>query len=261
MSIAGQASRRKCRFPESGSPLAGRDGLRAAPGAYRLVAIHDDGLRLWIDGQEIIDKWGKWGKETVPVQFNGRLQTLKVEFCQREGPATIGLGWIAPGATKPKAIPESAYFHEPIPPGPVIVPYTRPDADGRVRLNWDVATVHGPGIGYSDAADHESVAYWTDIGDWVHWDFDAAEGDYAVNIEYSCKGKSAGSTYVLSVGTNRLAGIVTGTAGWESYDTIRLGQVHLGPGLQSLRIKPTAKPGEAVMNLRGVILTPIKTGT
>ena len=235
--------------------------IKAAPGTYKLMVIHDDGVRVWIDGQPVIDQWGSVGKETVAVQFTGRLQELKVEFNQKTGPATMGLGWIAPGAIKPRAVPESALFHEPIPPGPVIQPYARAGADGAIELPAGTATIHSPHMTYVDDGDRAThLGGWEQATDWVSWDLDAREGDYFVDVNYACDGNNAGSNYALSVGINRFNGAVSDTGGWGNFDTARLGRVHLGPGLQSVRIKATSKPHQIVMDLHEVVLTPVKPG-
>jgi hypothetical protein len=232
--------------------------IKAAPGNYNLIVIHDDGVRIWIDGQLVLDKWsGKAGRATTPFQFNGRMQELKVEFHQHHGAAALGLGWIAPGAIKAKAAPNDAFFRDPLPPGPVTGDYSRPGPDGQIQLAAATAALHGPGLRYGTS---DQIGAWKELNEWVSWDFEAPEGTYNVDINYACDGKSAGSKYVLSIGTNRMSGSASDTGGWQHFTTLRLGAVHLGAGLQSLRIKPTSKPGPGVMDVHSVTLTPVKSG-
>jgi hypothetical protein len=235
--------------------------IKGAPGKYNLIVIHDDGVRIWIDGQLVLDKWNaKAGKATTPFQFNGRMQELKVEFHQHHGAGALGLGWISPGAIKAKAVPNDSFFRDPLPPGPVTADYSRPGPDGQIQLAAASATLHGPGLRYGNGNTSDQIGAWKELNEWVSWDFEAAEGTYNVDLDYACDGKSAGSKYVLSIGTNRMSGSVSDSGGWQHFTTLRLGQVRLGAGLQSLRIKPNTKPGVGVMDLRSVTLTPVKSG-
>jgi len=232
--------------------------IKAAPGAYQLIVVHDDGVRIWIDGQLILDKWtGKAGKASFPFQFTGRMQELKVEFHQHFGGASLGLGWIAPGATKAKAVPNDVFFRDPLPPGPVTVAWSRPGTDGQIQLAAANAALHGLGLRYVNELDQ--IGYWKELNDWVSWDFDAPEGAYFVDVNYACNGKSAGSKYSLSIGTNRMSSTSIDTGGWQHPMTLRLGQVHLGAGLQSLRLKAATKTGPNVIDLSSVTLTPVKS--
>jgi hypothetical protein len=231
--------------------------IKASPGNYKLIIIHDDGVRIWIDGQLVLDKWGgKAGRATTPYQFTGQLQELRIEFHQHDGPASLGLGWIAPGAIKAKAVPNDAFFRDPLPPGPIVEAYARPHADGQIELSAGAAALHGPGLQYRDA-DPDHVAVWRQLNEWLSWDLEAHQGSYAVDISYGCDAKTAGSTFAVSIGTNRLSAKVIDTGGWNRFQTVRVGQVHLGPGLQSLRIKPTLILKGGVMDLHSIRLTPV----
>ncbi len=158
---------------------------------------------------------------------------------------------------EPRAVPESALFHEPIPPGPAIQPCALAGADGSIQLAAGAAMIHSPHITYADDENRPNhLGGWEQLSDWVSWDFDAREGDYFVDVNYACDGGNAGSDYSLSIGINRLNGVVADTGGFGNYETARLGRVHLGTGLQSLRIKPTSKPHQVVMDLHEVTLTP-----
>jgi hypothetical protein len=236
--------------------------IKAAPGAYKLMVIHDDGARVWIDGQPVVDQWEVGARrDTVTVQLTGQLQSLKVEYNQHGDGANMGLGWTAPGATRPRAVPLSSLFHEPIPPGPVIQPYVGPGPDGSIQLTAGAATIHSPRMTYLDDGDRAThLQGWEQLTDWVAWDFSAREGDYFVDVNYACDSHNAGSEYALSVGMIRFNGAVSDSGGWTNYDTARVGRIHLSPGLQSLRIKATSKPHQIVMDLHAVTLTPVKAG-
>jgi hypothetical protein len=154
--------------------------IKAAPGTYKLTAIHDDGIRIWMDGRLVLDNWGNWGKESFNFAFTGRLQELKVEYRQGDGGASFGLGWIAPGTTKAKAIPNEACFRDPQPPGWVTEPFAVPGSDGQIQLSAGAAMLHGPDLQFLD--DPTRIQHWIQVNDWASWDFDASEGDYSVMV-------------------------------------------------------------------------------
>ena len=64
---------------------------------------------------------------------------------------------------------------------------------------------------------------------------------------------------VTLVGT--LHGTVRGTGGWDAFQTMRLpGTLHLPAGTSTVRVAAASMPRGAVMNLRGLTLTPAGAG-
>lgn len=71
-------------------------------GEYSLGLAGDDGYRLYLDGQLVINNWEDHALEarTVKRQFEGgRAYELKIEYYQKTGDAAIVLGWRVPGAS------------------------------------------------------------------------------------------------------------------------------------------------------------------
>jgi hypothetical protein len=229
-------------------------------GQYKFVVIHDDWVRIWIDGELVVDKWGSVGHDTQPVHLTGGLQEIKIEYAQITGDSYLGLGWIPPRATKAVAISSEALFHAPVPAGPILAGRPAPDADGKIHLLAGAADAHNPSGGYFAQRDGLEGWFgaWQNVSTWLSWDFDVPEGDYDVEIDHACDGESAGSEYALSVGANRITASVADTGGWSNYSTKRVGRVRLAAGGQTLRIKPTTKGRNLVMDLHRVILTPVK---
>ena len=106
------------------------------------------------------------------------------------------------------------------------------------------------------------------------WNVDVhTEGDYTVEILYTCPEPDSGSTIELSVNAAKLAGKVA--PGWDpplwtNQDTIprppgeskmkdfhplKLGTIHLPAGPGPLTIRATDIPGKSVMDLRAITLT------
>ena len=108
--------------------------IRTAPGEYDLIAVHDDGMRISLDGQQVIDVWKKSGRHGVKCVFTGALQTIEISYRQIGGNSYAGLGWKLPGARVAKLVPDTAFMHDPPAPGPVYSPLPRGDATGTIRL-------------------------------------------------------------------------------------------------------------------------------
>ncbi len=99
-----------------GSPAAGipADGFSArytgtltvpATSTYTFSATSDDGSRLYLDGKLIVDNWGDHAAQTVkstPVQLTaGDTHTLRIEYYENGGDASLSVGWSAPGLPDP----------------------------------------------------------------------------------------------------------------------------------------------------------------
>jgi beta-glucosidase len=76
-----------------------------ATAAYTFGATSDDGSRIYLDGKLIADNWGDHGVSTVkssPVQLTaGEPHSLKVEYYENAGGASVSIGWTAPGLPDP----------------------------------------------------------------------------------------------------------------------------------------------------------------
>ena len=97
-------------FNWNGTPLRGLshdhysvrwDGFVQARqgGIYTFSTASDDGVRLWIDGQQVIDDWGihpeRRDKATVTFAANSR-HRIRMEYFQGEFQAVVRLGWQLP---------------------------------------------------------------------------------------------------------------------------------------------------------------------
>jgi hypothetical protein len=85
-----------------------------ATGTYRFSTLSDDGVRLWVNGQLVIDNWTTNGERTnisrtVTLQAGVRY-SIRLEYFEGTGNATIRLRWTPPGGAS-VTIPASALFH------------------------------------------------------------------------------------------------------------------------------------------------------
>ncbi|WP_324677489.1 PA14 domain-containing protein [Hymenobacter sp. GOD-10R] len=103
------------------------EGLLAAPatGSYTFAVPSDSGVRLWVNGKKVIDTWsskGTTGIIGVPVSLAaGEKTSIKLEYYEEEGDATVQLMWTPPGKA-PQIIP-MAYLYpsgSPTTPDPTV---------------------------------------------------------------------------------------------------------------------------------------------
>lgn len=88
-------------------------GRLAVPFAddWEIRAEADDGVRLWLEGQMIIDGWDQPGTRTGTVRAGGaRSLLLELEYFQDGGPARLRLEWRA-GGGEWAVIPAAAFSH------------------------------------------------------------------------------------------------------------------------------------------------------
>ena len=131
------------------------------------------------------------------------------------------------------------------------------EASGRLKLESAEADVHG-GLQYE--ANLKALGFWTSKNGGVKWDFVLNQpGEFKVSLEYACEPGSEGATFEVGSDGSRVQGEIKATKGWSDFVTLDLGTVSLvHPGKTTLEVKALTKPKMAVMNLRRIILTPVK---
>ena len=144
----------------------------------------------------------------------------------------------------------------------------RPASDGTLKLPARSATVHGPRITYdgnrTPPVGLPSLQDWTSPDDYVSWFVDGVKpGDYSAQITYACAGNKSGSDVEIGLdgatpGAATLMLHVQDTGGWEQYRAESPGKLHLSGGRQMLVLKATSVPHGVVMNVREVVLTPVR---
>jgi Ca2+-binding RTX toxin-like protein len=72
-------------------------------GEYTFYATADDGVRLWVNGQNLVDGW----KDQGPTEYSGAIALqagqsydLRMEYYEKEGGAVAQLAWSGPSITK-----------------------------------------------------------------------------------------------------------------------------------------------------------------
>ena len=107
---------------------------------YKFYAFTDDGVRLWINGQLIINQWIDQKKEnigSIPL-VAGQRYSVKMEFYENGAGALAQLSWSSPSQPK-QIIPTSQLYTSAVPPPPT-------DPPPASSFNWQTATPESQGI-------------------------------------------------------------------------------------------------------------------
>lgn len=79
---------------------------------YTFYSQSDDGTRLWVNGQQLIDDWNEHGLEersgSVALSAGTRVD-IRLEYFDRAGPAAVTLLWSSPSRAK-QIVPRSQLF-------------------------------------------------------------------------------------------------------------------------------------------------------
>jgi len=143
--------------------------LYLTPGRYRFTAFTDDGVRLWVNGQQIINDWvdRKPTASVAEITLPGGFIEVKMEYYDDVGGATANLT-----RTLVTAIPEAT----PVTPSPMnmgTVPGARLNMRQGPAVSNDIIRVLGQGetvtlLGRNAAATWVKVATSNNVQGWVY---------------------------------------------------------------------------------------------
>jgi uncharacterized protein YraI len=117
-------------LPSDGFSVRWTRDLAFDAGRYRFTAITDDGVRLWVNNQLIIDQWTDHASQSFHGEINlpGGAVPIKMEYYDGQGQAIARLNWTKVDSTTPAASS-----------GQAVASVTA----GRLNVR------QGPGLGYS----------------------------------------------------------------------------------------------------------------
>lgn len=81
-------------------------------GTYTFYANSDDGVRLWVNGQLLIDKWIAQASELTSLPINltaGQNYELRIEYFENSVGASFGLSWSSASQVK-EIVPQSQLY-------------------------------------------------------------------------------------------------------------------------------------------------------
>ncbi|HEX3676319.1 MAG TPA: PA14 domain-containing protein, partial [Sphingomicrobium sp.] len=81
-------------------------------GKYMLRGMADDGFRLWLDGNVVLNRWGGAGDESKEVDLTEGLHAMKVEYNEYGATAAVRLIWQLRDLSSECAVPAAALYHD-----------------------------------------------------------------------------------------------------------------------------------------------------
>lgn len=108
--------------------------LNFSPGRYQFTVIVDDGARLWVNGQLLVDKWfdSNSGTYTAEIDLPGGSVPIQMEYYENVGGAVARLSWIKLGGGVSITNWRGEYFNNMSLSGAPVL--TRDD--NQVNFNW-----------------------------------------------------------------------------------------------------------------------------
>lgn len=134
------------------------------------------------------------------------------------------------------------------------------DDDGVVELDAKTADIHnrlGTEARLEGKNGQKNIGFWNSAGAWVEWAFKVNKpGTFEVVADAAVK--ETQTEFRVSVGKSALRAKVASTGGLDKYKKVSLGRIEVSKdGVSMLRINPVRKQWKP-MNLRSVILKPVK---
>lgn len=127
--------------------------------------------------------------------------------------------------------------------------------DGRIKLEARDAKIEGTKLQYEKAPQKDTLGFWVNVKDTASWSFQVKEaGTYRITVLVGCGKESGGSTVAVESGSGKVEFTVQETGHFQRFVPRVIGQLRLAAGTNTLVVRPLAKKGVAVMDLRRVTL-------
>lgn len=81
--------------PQGHFALVARTRIRLPGGRYCLSTLSDDGLRVFLDGKEVISRWNHHGPtpDRTEVKIRRGVHEFIIHYCQQTGASALEFGW------------------------------------------------------------------------------------------------------------------------------------------------------------------------
>ncbi|MCI0377968.1 MAG: HEAT repeat domain-containing protein [Gemmataceae bacterium] len=129
------------------------------------------------------------------------------------------------------------------------------DKQGTLRLLPANAAIYGKTLVLEKQ--YGNLGYWSSEDDQAVWTIEVpAAGKYAVELEWACQNSSAGNTFELLAGMEKLVVKVSGTGTWDDYSKAAVGSLVLPRGTVEISMRSRGAIRGALIDLRSIRLTP-----
>lgn len=132
-----------CNLPGTAFSVRWTATFSFTAGTYRFTTSSDDGMRLYVDGVKVLDRWYDQAAnvQTADTALTGGAHTIVVEYYQNKGGASAAVNWVLLAAATPSCVATVAadhwkgeYFNNMVLSGtPVMV---RDDGTAALNFNW-----------------------------------------------------------------------------------------------------------------------------
>ncbi|WP_367872024.1 hypothetical protein [Luteolibacter sp. Populi] len=131
---------------------------------------------------------------------------------------------------------------------------------GRIVLHSSTAQVQGEKLQYESKKEKNTLGFWVNPADWASWHFNVAKpGTYSIHVWQGCGKGSGGSEVEMKCAGQSAKFTVEDTGHFQNFKEREVGKITFDKaGPQALEVRALSKPGAAVMDLRQVILVPVK---
>ena len=135
-----------------------------------------------------------------------------------------------------------------------------PNKDGKITMPWHTALVKGVQLRTESLPNKSTLGFWTNKDDYAIFDFTVTQpGTFSVEVLQGCGKGSGGAEVELAFGDEKLTFTVKDTGGFQNFEARDIGTVKLAKaGMHTVTVKAKTKPGVAVMDLRQIVLKPMK---
>jgi arylsulfatase A-like enzyme len=209
-----------------------RPGGAIRAGNYKLIEYYEDGRRELFDVKKDLSESRNLAAEKPEVvkDLAARLEAWRKEV----------------GARMP--VPNTAYRPNP------------QAKDGSITMPARTALVSGVMLRYEPLPHKDTLGFWVNKDDYATFDFTVeTPGRYSVEILQGCGNKSGGAEVEIAAGSEKVAFTVKETGGFQNFEARTVGTLELAKaGRHTLTVKARTKPGPAVMDLRQIVLKPVK---
>lgn len=131
----------------------------------------------------------------------------------------------------------------------------RLESDGGYWLLANKAEIYGSSLILEDK--YGNLGYWNKEEDHAVWSLNVAKpGRYEVWLDWACADDTAGNSFVIQVGAQRLTGTVTTTGNWDTYRRAKVGTLQLDAGRQQLSMRSLGRIKGSLIDLRAIRLVP-----
>ncbi|WP_193211418.1 hypothetical protein [Luteolibacter marinus] len=131
---------------------------------------------------------------------------------------------------------------------------------GRIVLHASTAEVHGEKLQYEEKEVKNTLGFWVNAADHASWEFEVMQpGTYEIHLWQGCGKGSGGAEVAIGCAGRTCRFTVEDTGHFQNFKERKIGTLRFDKaGPQVLEVKALSKPGVAVMDLRQIVLVPVK---